>query len=70
MMSPYPILIKAHLKQLLGINKLRYTKSKTEKAKMVAMGVIMLYAAIVFIGMVTWYAFMLAKGLETVGELI
>lgn len=68
-MNPYPILIKAHLKQLLGINKLRYTKSKTEKAKMIAMGVIILYAAIVFIGMVSWYAFMLAKGLETVGGL-
>lgn len=69
MMNPYPILIKAHLKQLLGINKLRYTKSKTEKTKMMAMGAIMIYAAVTFVGITTWYAFMLANSLESVGGL-
>ena len=68
-MNPYPILINAYLKQLIGLNQLRHTKSKTEKAKMVAMGVLMLYAAVVFVGLATWYAFMLANGLESVGGL-
>lgn len=68
-MNPYPILIKAYLKQLLGLNQLRYTKSKTEKAKMIAMVVLMLYVVVVFVGLATWYAFILANGLERVGGL-
>lgn len=68
-MNPCLVLIKAYLKQLLGFNRLRYTKSKTEKAKMIAMGILIIYAATVSIGFSSWYAFMLATGLENIGKL-
>ena len=68
-MNPYKILIKSYFKQLLGINRLRHTQSKTEKIKMIIMGALILYAVVAFISLAIFYASMLANGLDAIGGL-
>ena len=68
-MNPYKILIKSYFKQLLGINRLRHTRSKTEKIKMIIMAALILYAVVAFISLAIFYASMLANALDAIGGL-